>query len=324
MCCKIVFRVGLCLFLFTIVSCSPPETAIPEAMAQAKSKEVADSIGTSQVIITLDDKKLTLQQIEWMWPKADDQRIADIAKWWLENELLYAEAQRQGITKQTKAKFLAELMRKKSFSQELRTQMSNAVKISDEQALAYYEENKGTDRRLRQPGTLSFSHIKTKTLEEAQAALERIKAGEKINALAKELSIYKDAKNGGVVKKSSYTMVKGYFGNNFFEAITAARESELIGPIKARKNTYEIARQEGKTEPKAMPFEKVKDKIKSKLERTEKANAVRSLLDSLREKAADKIVKSPRLIRAEKAAEDKPEKSKGRSRSKWKIKSKPE
>lgn len=301
MLCKITFRAGLCVLLLTIASCSAPETTTPKGPAEVsevetaepESKEVPDIIGTPEVIISLGDKKLTMQQAKWMQPEADNKAVAKLANWWLENELLYAEAERRGITKEPKTQFIAEMMRKKGFSRELIVRVREAVEISDEKALAYYEKNKDTDSRLRRPGYLSFSHIRTKTLEEAQSALERIKAGEDINTLAKELSIHDDAKKGGVAKKYMYKRVKDRFGVKFFEALAAAEEGELIGPIKAKGDAYEVARQTGKIEPKPIPFEKVKDQIKSRLLRTEKDNALTNLLDSLKGQAADKIVKSP-------------------------------
>ena len=309
---KITFRVGLYVLLFTIASCLTPETISVKGTAETKSKNLDNSAVDSEVIISFGDKKLTMQQVKWMQPGADKKTIARIADWWLDNELLYAEAERRGITREPKAAFLSELMRKKGFAQQLASQVQNAAKISDEKVLAYYEQNKDTDPKLKQPGYLSFSHIRTKTLEQAQAALKRIKAGENINALARKLSIYGDAKKGGVAKKYMYQTVKRRFGNEFFEALTAAGEGELIGPVKTKDNAYEVARCEGKTKPKILPFEKVKGQIKAKLERTEKSNAFKSLLDTLKEKAADKIVRSPQITQPEKPAGGKPRPRQGR------------
>lgn len=317
---KIIFRVILCVLLLTIASCSAPETITSRGTAEVSGAETtkaeSEKVGSdaSEVIIRLGDKKLTVQQVKWMQPNAAGPQIAMLADWWLENELLYAEAKRRGITKERKAKFLAEVMRRRGFAQELRTQVWDAVKISEESILAYYEKNKKTDRNLQRPGRLSFSHIRTKTLEEAQAVLERIKAGEDINELAKELSIDDDAKKGGVVKKRMYKTIRRKFGNEFFEALEAAKEGELIGPIKAKKDGYEVARQERKIEPEPLPFEKVKDSIKTQLQRTEKDKTLKSLLDSLKKEADDKIVRSPLIIQTrtsgiEKSKEGKKEES---------------
>jgi len=313
--CKITLRTTFCMFLSPILCCyiascstnqttaakSPTKTG-PAQITLPNSEEISED--TSEVIIRWQDKKLTLQQITWMHPATDDKTIARAADWWLENELLYAEAERRGITQEPRAKFIAELMRKKAIAGRLTTQVRDAVKISDQQVRDYYEKHKQTDPMLVQPGYLSFSHIRTSTLEQAQAALERIKAGEDINALARELSIDGDAKDGGVVKKRRYNEVRRYFGTRFFDSINDANQGDLIGPVKVKGNVYEIARQEGKIEPKPLPFEEVQARLKSNLLRRERRDAANNLAELLKEKAAGEIVKSPRLIDAEKSVSE--------------------
>jgi len=219
------------------------------------------------------------------------------------------KAQKRGITNQPKAKFFAEIMMKNAFRNELVSSVQDAVKITDAEISAYYEKNKQTEPGLRQQGYLSFTHVRTKTLEEAQDVLEKIKAGDNINELARKLSIYRDAKRGGVVEKHTYRTVEGSFGSDFFEAIKTAKDGELIGPIKVRNAGYEVARKESRIEPKALPFEEVKDRIRLQLRRSEREKTLNNLLDSLKKEASDKIVKSPQLIKAEKAAE-RPERNK--------------
>jgi len=323
---KAIFRTSLCILLLTIASCLESETAPSKSTVQvgevetglvgpvAESKEAPDINETSEVIVSLGDKKLTRQQAGWMQPGADkdDNMLSRLADWWVENELLYEEAERRGITKEPRAEFIAELMKKRTIATELGTHVRGAVEISDEKLLAYYEENKQTDSRLEEPGYLSFSHIRTRTLEDAQAVLERIKAGEDISKLAKELSIYRDAGRGGVVKRHRYSVVKRRFGDEFFETITAAEAGKLVGPVKSQEDSYEVARLENKTEPKIMPFEKVKEQIRSGLQRTERENAFRTLLDSLKEASADRIVKSPRIIQKDKSASAESEEGKQR------------
>lgn len=310
MCYKIIFRAGLCVLFLTITCYSASETITLKDVAEVNEVKTAptastDSNSLQEVIVSLGDKKLTMQHLRWLHPNAEGIQIATFARWWLESELLYAEAEKRGITNEPKAKFFSELMRRSVFGKELESRVKDAVKITDKDVLAFYEKNKETDRTLTQPGYVGFSHIRTKTLEEAQAVLKRIKAGENINELAKELSIATDARRGGVVDKRRYMVVEKRVGTKFLEAIKAAKEGELIGPIEVEKDggyEYEVARKKSETKPTPRPFEEVKDKIKSQLQRTEKQEAFRSIVDSLKKEAADKIVKSPRLIEAEKAA----------------------
>jgi peptidyl-prolyl cis-trans isomerase C len=316
MLCKITLRTKLGLSLLAIVycyivSCSTVKTTAVNPAAKATATQTAKPAAkqadsnTPVVIISLGDKKLTLQQIKWMAPKIDDQTILRAVDWWLENELLYAEAQKRGITKEPKTKFIAELVKKKAIGDQLISQVRDAVKISDEQVRDYYEKNKETDTMLVQSGYLSFSHIAARTLEEAQAAMEKLKAGEDFNSLAKEISIDSDAKNGGAVKNEGYNNVARDYGTRFFDLISTAKQGELIGPVKVKGNIYEIARQEGKIVPTPLPFEEVKAKLKSRLLLIEKRNIPTNLAKLLKEKAAAKIVKSPLLIKTEEAVSKK-------------------
>jgi peptidyl-prolyl cis-trans isomerase C len=302
--CKIIFRVGFCIFLLAITSCSAPEGADLETSVEVQSEE--QSSDSSEVIIGLGNEKLTRQRVSWMWPRADDEKLVGLAKWWLETELLYAEAERRGITNDAKINFVTELRRKQSFAQELVTQLLSKVKISDEKISAYYEENKETDIMLKRLGNLSFTHVRTKTLEEAEAVLERIKAGEDIYALAKELSIYHDAGKGGGVQKYGDGVVKRRFGNEFYEAITSVEKGGLIGPIKVEGDVYEVARLDEKVESETLTFEEAKGRINVRLRETEQRDTLTAFLDSLKEKAGEKIVKSALITAAEdKSKEDK-------------------
>lgn len=304
MLCRIIFSLGLCALLLTIASCDALEGVTSEVQVQPAT-DVPVTEG-SQVLVSLGEKKLTTERMDWIQPGADSQKIASIAKWWLENELLYEEAERRGITSEPKARFVAELGMKKALSRELVSRVRDSVEISDEQISIYYQENKDTDPSLKQPGYLSFSHIRTKTLVDANSVLERIKAGEDIAALAKELSISGSAQKGGVAKRYMYRTVKKSFSKKFFEAISTAQAGQLVGPLKIRGNTYAVARLEEKTEPQAFAFEKVKDRIKSNLLRKARAKAFSSLMESLKQQAADRIVKSQRVIEAEKTVAKKP------------------
>lgn len=329
--CNAVLRVTVFIILLTFASCKGPEIATPEGVHEIGEVETAGSAegqtvesrdvetpevpevtivqaGTEEpnsdaleVIISLGDNKLTMQQIKWIHPRATDSQIANLTKWWLENELLYVEAEKRGIVDEPRAKFLAELMRKNVFQKELVTRLQDAVKVTDEDILAYYEKNKQTDPKLMGRGYLGFSHVRTKTRQEAQQVLERIQAGEEIDDLAKELT-----RRAGVVDKIAYQQAKARFGTKFFEAIMAAKEGEVIGPIEVKQGHYEVARKDSETKPAPRPFEELKGSIKSHLERTEKQKVLRDLLDSLKEKAADKMVKSTRLIEAEKSSAQQP------------------
>ncbi|MHC4737362.1 MAG: peptidylprolyl isomerase [Planctomycetota bacterium] len=297
----------LCVLLLTLASCSPPQTEPAEVAgiseidpAVMESRPIPDSNYTSDVIIALGDKKLTRQQVSWLSPNASGQaQIAKVANWWLETELLYAEAQKRNITDLPRPVFLADIRKKETFAKELIAEVRISVDVNDEQVMAYYEQNKDTDPLLKREERISFSHIKTETIEQANAALERINAGQDIHELAEELSIHRDAEAGGKVREYTHPMVVQLFGDDFFQALSAASQGQLIGPITTEDNAYEIARHDGITEERNLSLTMAKHKIRLRLRRSESNKAVVTLLESLKEKAADKIVRSPSITQTD-------------------------
>ena len=192
------------------------------------------------------------------------------------------------------------VMRKRAIAQILRSEVQKAVEVSDAEALAYYHERKDSDLRLKEPGSLTFWHVRTEGQGQAQIALQRIKSGEDISEVAKELSTYSDAEKGGKVEGQPYETVRRFFGTPFFEALLAAKEGDLIGPIRIRSDTYEVGRFESRIEPKPLPFEQVKEQIKTKLLRNAANRASNELLKSLKEGVADRVVRSALIAEPEK------------------------
>jgi parvulin-like peptidyl-prolyl isomerase len=279
----------------------PPEVTGPEL--PPAPDQLPDS-NTSDVVVSLGDKKLTMEQIRWKEPNPRDFQLVSLATSWLETELLYAEAERRGLTDDPKSLFLAELNRKMSIIQLLKMQVGDAVEVSDEDVRAYYEEKKGTDSSLQKPGHLSFTHIRTRSLEEAQKVLERLKAGEDMSVLAKEVSTHGDASKGGIVRKAEHRRLEMSFGD-LVEELTEAEQGQLVGPVELPSNLgFEVARKDEEVQPEPLPFKEIKDRLKPRLESSAKFKAFKALRDSILEQAADKIVKSQRLIEAERTSKE--------------------
>ena len=246
----------------------------------------------NQVVMVLDGRKLMIGQIKFLSPQLDYSRVEDIANYWLDTQLLYEEAVKRGVDKDEKAKFLADINYKRIMANELIERVRNEVKVTDQEVQKYYEENKQTDPTLTEPMYLSFSHITLNSPEEAQAALEKIKNGQDINKLAKELSAASDAQKGGKANKYQERTVESRFGKDFLDALLGATEGQIIGPIKNKDGKYEVARQEGKRSPQTKSFEKVQRTIRANLEDRAGRKTVEELLNGLREKAKRRYTKT--------------------------------
>jgi peptidyl-prolyl cis-trans isomerase C len=243
------------------------------------------------VLMTYGNHVLTMNQILWLNPKPDTAMIEKIAEYWLDSQLLYEEALSRKLNKNPKIKFLSEMAAKKVFASELINRSHNAATVDANAVSKYYEDNKEKDPSLKTPLYLSFSHIKTNTLEEAQAVRERIEKGEDINELAKQLSVSNDAKKGGKAGKYQERTVKSRFGDEFLKALLEASEGKIIGPVKAKDGKYEVARHEGRRASKLKKFKDVEKQIKSRLDNEAKQKAVNDLRESLRDKAKSKVKK---------------------------------
>jgi parvulin-like peptidyl-prolyl isomerase len=208
-----------------------------------------------------------------------------MADWWLRTQLLAEEAINRGLDEDPVARYKISLRVKQEYADALNRHVQNAVQISEEQMRDHYEENKEVDLRINEPTKLSFTHIASNTLEESQAIFYRVKAGEDIGALAKELSIDYDKRRSGAVKNAPETAVSKRYGFEFLNAILYASQGDIIGPMKATLGMsigerYEVARLEGKVPGRTKSFDEVKDYIKTRLERAAKDKAVKDLRKS--------------------------------------------
>lgn len=314
MVCKFVFQAGMCVLLLSIPACSTqtpdvvPTTLQATAEPEPGEQEKQPAPESEQSVVRLDDQKLTAQHLRWLnrrQPGTDppESMVKAIADYWLDTQLLYEEARRRGLTDDPQAKFTAELAVKNAYVRTLVQQVREQAQPTDEQVLDYYQKNKDTDPALKEPRRFSFSHIKTKTLREAQALIQRINQGAGINDLIQEPSAADDTKEGEKVQKLVENLVRARYGQKFLDALLAASEGAIIGPIKLRDGSYEIARYEKTFPASPKPFEQAQKVIKAKLTRDARGKALDNLIASLREKAQSRIVKSKQLLEAEKTAE---------------------
>lgn len=260
-------------------------TAVPDPNQPAKPELPNDP---NYVVVTYNGQNLTLKQVRFFAPDADFDTVKNIADFWLNTQLIHDEAVKKAIDKDEKTKLMADIAFKKSIASAYIEQIQKEISISDEQIKKYYEENKETDPRLKEPTYLSFSHITTETLEQAQAARDKIDKGEEINELAKTISVASDAKKGGKAAKFREETVRQRYGQEVLDALLQSSEGQIIGPIKNKDGKYEVMRHEGKRAARVLELDKVKDQIKITLESQEKKDAVEKLIKKLRENAKDK------------------------------------
>ncbi len=276
----------------------------PTQPVEQKTVEPAAVLDFNQVIMVFDGKELTLGQLQYLSPSPDPETIKKAAEYWLDTQLLYEQAVKQGLDRDEKTTFLADISNKKVFANALINKAVSDIKVDDAQVKKYYDDNKDTDPSLKEPMYLSFSHITLDNPEKAEEAIKKINEGEDINALAKQMSVASDAQKGGRALKYQQSTIESRYGKEFFDALLDAAEGKIIGPIKNKDGKYEVARHEGKKEPKIKDFDKVNGQIKAKLENDAQKNTIESLLNKLREDAKARCVKKG-ILSEEKKSEQK-------------------
>ena len=299
--CKILSYLCVSILLLGVTSCTETEKVDSDVTIQEQNEivQVAEEIAQvpvdANVIVSIGDSKLTTQHAEWMQPNADPKLIPQMVDWWITNELLYAEAVKQDLGDEDKAVFLMDLTKKQVYAKALVEKNQNDAQATDDEILAYYEENKNTFPGFKNPATFNFVHIQVKTIADANSVVEKINAGSDPIEVAKETSIARDASGGGVAKNHIDRGIRSRFGDDFLKALSAAEIGQIIGPVKLKNGTYEVAVLNGKTPASIKTFEELKEQIKTQLTNKAKADAYKNLIDGLKAAAAEEIVESEML-----------------------------
>lgn len=161
--------------------------------------------------------------------------------------------------------------------------------VSDDEVRGYYRRRSG---EFLEPGRVRISHIVTliprdagpAKLEDASAGLNRIKkeiaAGAAFAEMAKKNSQDSAARDGGDLGWFS----KGKMLAEFESAAFTMRPGEVAGPIRSQFGLHLITVTE-REEPKPLPFEKVADSIRDKLQGESFGKKRNTWLERLRSQA---------------------------------------
>lgn len=160
----------------------------------------------NEVIARVDNTVLTReildQQLAWEGMNPDQE--SDFVERWVNRELLYQEAKRMGLDKTPDLKWELEIVEKEFLVQKLieRTFLEK-INITEEEISSYYEKNQ--DLFAVQEDIAKVQHILTKKRNEANLALQEIRAGKDFEEVAKARSVgpFKDkGGNLGFIKQS--------------------------------------------------------------------------------------------------------------------------
>jgi len=195
----------------------------------------------------------------------------------INKELLYKEAMKKGFDKAPDfTKKVEEFKKLTLVSEVFEKEIMAKAKVSDQDVKDYYEKNKDDFVVARE---IRASHILVKTEEEARKVLERLKKGEKFDAVAKAVSIdTASAKNGGDLG----FFKKGQMVPEFEQAAAMLKVGETTSaPVKTSFGFHIIKVTDKKTgDP--VEFENVRDMISQKLSGEKQKEAFEKYVSDLR------------------------------------------
>ena len=152
--------------------------------------------------------------------------------------------------------------------------------ISDEDIENYYEEN---EERFAQPERRDLNVVLTRTEAKANEARAALESGQSFSSVAKEFSIDEASKaQGGKLP----AVAEGQQEKAFDDAIFAAEQGELTGPVKTQFGWYvfEVTKV---TPASQQSLDEAKETIRSLLRSEREQSALDSFIEDFQEKYRD-------------------------------------
>lgn len=151
------------------------------------------------------------------------------------------------------------------------------IRVTDEEARAYYEAN---SRQFDKGATVNARHILTDSEEKCSEILEGIVSGKvKFEEAAKEHSTCPSGAKGGDLGEFG----RGQMVKEFEDAAFAAEAGHVVGPVKTQFG-YHLIKVEKKNEPEQAAYEEVAESIKSQLLQQKQNDVYTKTVKELKEK----------------------------------------
>lgn len=193
-------------------------------------------------------------------------------------ELILQQAAKDGLDKGPEIEDKLQDLRKRLIVESfLKKKVEVESKVSDEDMLKFYEQNKD---KFKSGEQIKASHILVKTEKEAKDILTQLKAGGKFEELAKKSSVDSSSAKGGDL---------GWFGKGsmvpaFEKAALALKEGQISDVVKSDFG-FHIIKLTGKRPAGIRPFEEVKEQIKGAIMPTKQQEVFQKIKDELKKTA---------------------------------------
>lgn len=271
-----------------------PESGMVKQQETVESGEAVAQVGGEKIMLEDVNQMITdiPKQYQAMALTRKDMFLESI----INQKVLYKEALDQGIDKDERVKKQIEETTKDILIREyLKREIEGKIKVSEEDAKAYYEENKS---KFIEPAKIKVSHILVEQEAEAKDILTKLSAGADFGALAKEKSKCPSKEKDGDLG----FLAKGQTVPEF-ETVAFSLEPGQLSDVVKTQFGYHIIKVTEKQPEKERLFEEVKDEVNQLLLSQKQKEAFEALLKGLREKNNVVIYKDVLLPPSPKAEE---------------------
>ncbi len=241
---------------------------------------------SNKVLATINGQNVTEQQVKTFFlrqgPVAgldlkDTQAQAQLFKLFIEREILYQEAIKQGIDKLPEVAAALEEQRRQEIAKAIVEVQAKNHPITEEQVKAYYDEKYGPGKAFE----FKLSHIQLASKEDAEKAIARLEKEEDFAKLATELSKDASASAGGDIGWHSPQGLPHDFG----EAVKTLAPNEYTKtPVKSDLGWHVIKADE-KRPIAPPPYDSVKQQIYNQLQ----TQAISNYINEMKQKAVIEI-----------------------------------
>ncbi|MCI5839964.1 MAG: peptidylprolyl isomerase [Peptoniphilaceae bacterium] len=211
-------------------------------------------------------------------PKLQNKKGIDlVANEMINQQLLYIDAQENGIFEREEVKEELKKMEVQFLKQVAQFELFKNVKVTEDEIKEYYDHNK---ENMKLPESFKASHILVDTLNEAKEIKKKIDDGQNFENLAKKYS--KDTQtgiNGGDLGE----FPKGTMVKEFEEELENLKDGEISNPVKTEFG-YHIIKLDHKHDEVKLSFEQSKSEIKERLKLLRQQELYLSKTDEIKER----------------------------------------
>lgn len=239
-----------------------------------------------EVIAQVNEVRLTERELELSIPEAQRGLITleekrDYVRRWIQNQILYQEAIRKKIDRDETVKWLIDqAVRNTVIEAFLEKELGGRVRVSEEEAKQYYQENK--DMFKREEDEVRLSRILVRNVAEAGLVAVRIEKGESFDMIAKQMSLDEATRErGGDIGYIPLSSLPP----EFQEAAMRLSLGEVSRPIQTEYGFALIMVTDRKAKGSTREYELVKGQITNSLSVDKRRRELGDFFEHLKEEA---------------------------------------